>query len=178
MGEGYSDAMAIMLQMTSNDTRLSAKVLGTYVTGNTKGVRSKPYSTDMNVNPYTYQDLAKDKFNEVHMIGEVWAAMLNEVYWNMVQQSGFVPVIQLRDSQASGYGNSDYLQLFINGLKKNPCNPNFIQARDAILAADQITFNSKYNCAIWAAFAKRGLGYGAKSDFVNNFLTNPACVQN
>ena len=130
----------------------------------------------MNVNPYTYQDLAKEQFKGVHMIGEIWATMLNEVYWNMVRQSGFVPVMKLKDSQGSGKGNADYLQLFITGLKKNPCNPNFIQARDALLAADQITFNSKYNCAIWAGFAKRGLGFQATTDFVNNFLTNPACV--
>jgi hypothetical protein len=46
-------------------------------------------------------------------------------------------------------------------MKLQPCKPGFLDARDAILKADSIFYNSKYHCAIWAAFARRGMGYSA-----------------
>jgi extracellular elastinolytic metalloproteinase len=42
-----------------------------------------------------------------------------------------------------------------------PCNPNFVQARDAILDADRALTGGAHACAIWSGFAKRGLGSGA-----------------
>ena len=39
-----------------------------------------------------------------------------------------------------------------------PCNPNFIQARDAILDADKALTGGQNACEIWKGFAKRGLG--------------------
>lgn len=46
-------------------------------------------------------------------------------------------------------------------LYSQPCNPNFVQARDAILDADRALTGGVNACAIWTAFAKRGLGSGA-----------------
>lgn len=43
-----------------------------------------------------------------------------------------------------------------------PCNPNFVQARDAILDADKALTGGKNQCELWTAFAKRGLGSGAR----------------
>lgn len=45
---------------------------------------------------------------------------------------------------------------------RQPCNPNFVQARDAILDADTALTGGENQCEIWTAFAKRGLGAGAK----------------
>ncbi|ORX69030.1 hypothetical protein DL89DRAFT_284380 [Linderina pennispora] len=45
-----------------------------------------------------------------------------------------------------------------------PCNPTFIDARDAIIQAEQNLTGGKNNCAIWNGFAKRGLGVNASSD--------------
>lgn len=42
-----------------------------------------------------------------------------------------------------------------------PCNPNFVQARDAILDADKKMTGGDNQCEIWKGFAKRGLGEGA-----------------
>src|SRR5437868_6368917 len=55
------------------------------------------------------------------------------------------------------------LQLVTDGMKLSPPNPNFIEAREAILRAD-VTNNASANYnELWAAFAKRGLGGSASS---------------
>ncbi|KAF4430473.1 prepro-neutral protease [Fusarium acutatum] len=43
-----------------------------------------------------------------------------------------------------------------------PCNPNMVQARDAIIDADTALTKGANKCEIWKGFAKRGLGTGAK----------------
>jgi len=47
-------------------------------------------------------------------------------------------------------------------LYRQPCSPNFVQARDAILDADTALTGGVNKCDIWKGFAKRGLGSGAK----------------
>lgn len=115
-----------------------------------------------------------DKFGYwgVHAKGEVWAEMLYEVYWALVDRHGFTPewFPPLPDDNGDlteakkhivSHGNTLALQLVIDGMKLQPCRPSFTDARDAILDADiQLTGGENY-CTIYAAFAKRGLGYGA-----------------
>ncbi|KAI9597854.1 hypothetical protein BDF19DRAFT_432849, partial [Syncephalis fuscata] len=84
--------------------------------------------------------------NEEHKIGEIWATMLYEVYWSFVNKLGF---------QQNKY--SPTFQRII------PCNPTFLQARDAMLQAEQQLTGGKHACEIWRGFAKRGLGYKAAS---------------
>jgi len=48
-----------------------------------------------------------------------------------------------------------------NTPTSQPCNPNFVQARDAILDADRALTGGSNACEIWSGFAKRGLGSGA-----------------
>ncbi len=54
------------------------------------------------------------------------------------------------------------------GLKLQPCQPGFLDARDAILKADTILYNGKYSCAIWNAFARRGMGVLAQQGSSNS----------
>jgi extracellular elastinolytic metalloproteinase len=175
LGEGWSDAIALLLQWKPEDIPTTSKVVGEYVANNPKGVRSVPFTTDMNVNSKTYSSLKKT--NESHAQGEVWTAFLNEMYWGMVQMDGFVPVAQLKDSADSGKGNSNYLKLVINGMKTLKCNPTFIDARNGLITADQATFNGKYRCTLLKAFAKRGMGVNAKDDgnFNDNNDIPPEC---
>lgn len=42
-----------------------------------------------------------------------------------------------------------------------PCTPNFVDARDAILDADVALTGGANTCELWTGFAKRGLGEGA-----------------
>src|SRR5262249_37932165 len=57
------------------------------------------------------------------------------------------------------------LQLVIDGLKMTPIDPNFLDARDAILDADCATNACANEDSIWGGFADRGLGYGAKNPY-------------
>lgn len=58
-------------------------------------------------------------------------------------------------------GNSSALKLVSEGMRLQPCNPGYVDARNAILRADTLLFNNRYSCSIWKAFAKRGLGRNA-----------------
>ncbi|KAJ3321178.1 Fungalysin/Thermolysin Extracellular metalloproteinase 5 [Boothiomyces sp. JEL0866] len=175
LGEGWSDAVAIALELKQSATRGDNVALGQYVTGNSqKGIRTFPYSTNLGDNPLKYSNLNTRK--EVHAIGEVWAAMLYEMYWNMVDQFGFDQDF-VRTSTGNG-GNTRFLKLLINGMKLQPCFPNFVNARDAILAADKQLFKSENQCLIWAAFSKRGLGMQASaSSFVDDDTVPANCEQ-
>ena len=46
-------------------------------------------------------------------------------------------------------------------MNSQPCSPTFVQARDAIIDADKALTSGANACALWTAFAKRGLGEGA-----------------
>jgi len=57
------------------------------------------------------------------------------------------------------------------GLTNNnrqPCNPTMPQARDAIIDADTALTGGVNKCALWKAFAKRGLGANAKRNSGTN----------
>ena len=116
----------------------------------------------MTVNPATYQDVIDTDgvtLSIPHGVGYVWASMLWEVYWNLVEEHGFNPDIY--DSWDTG-GNNLALQLVIDGMKFQKCSPGFVDGRDAILMADKALTGGENQCLIWEGFAKRGLGFSAK----------------
>ncbi|KAI9366138.1 Fungalysin metallopeptidase-domain-containing protein [Zopfochytrium polystomum] len=176
MGEGWSDIVAVMMNVATTDTRATNKVVGAYAIGNVAGVRQFPYSTSLTTNTHMYADVGLKANQEVHIIGEVWCTMLYEVYWNMVDQAGFTPVTNLINAAAVGTaGNSDFFLILVRGMMLQPCNPTFLQARDAIVAADKALTGGKYMCAIWQGFAKRGMGVNAVA-FTNNFDLPAGCT--
>lgn len=156
LGEGWSDSVAMFLLRTAKSTRDDDFLTGTYVL-NGPGSRTHPYSTDMTRNPWVFANL--EDLTDEHDMGEIWASILNEVYWNLVEAHGYSA--DWMDSSRDN-GNIIAMRLLFGGLTYQPCNPTFIQARDAILATDEHTFNYKYKCLIWKAFAKRGMGLDAK----------------
>ncbi|KAJ1962790.1 hypothetical protein GGI12_002434 [Dipsacomyces acuminosporus] len=156
MGEGWSDAVSYILRLNSTHTNKTDFALGSYVYR--KGIRKYPYSTSKTANPSTFEYLDKPGYQEVHAIGEVWAEILYEVLWALVDKNGFAEDIFARDLTK---GNTIMLQILLDGMKLQPCNPSFINARDAIIQAEQNLTGGKNKCAIWAAFAKRGLGVKA-----------------
>ncbi|KAI8619760.1 Fungalysin metallopeptidase-domain-containing protein [Chytriomyces sp. MP71] len=162
MGEGWSDVFGMLVTLPDANTAATPFVTGVYVTNSARGIRKFPYSTNARTNPLTFASL--NKLNEVHNIGEVWANTLFEVMWGMVAISGKTAASKLVSSAGSGTGNTDFALLLIAGMKLQPCNPTFIQARNAIIAADKNMFQGKYSCAIWNSFAKRGMGVNARSN--------------
>ncbi|KAJ1963128.1 hypothetical protein GGI12_002245, partial [Dipsacomyces acuminosporus] len=153
MGEGWGDAFGNLLRIKSTDTRSKNIILGQYAAGS--GIRSYPYSTSKTTNPSTYAYLNKSSYQEVHYIGEVWAEILYEVTWSLIDAHGIAADLFSRDLTK---GNTLALQLILNGMKLQPCNPTFVTARNAIIQADVNLTGGKNKCALWKGFAKRGLG--------------------
>jgi cysteine-rich repeat protein len=91
-----------------------------------------------------------------HGIGEAWAIALWEVFWQLTSAHGFDA-----DMYEGTGGNNLAMQLVIDALKLQTCNPTFIEARDAIFDAETNLSSGANACLLWRGFAKRGLGTGA-----------------
>ncbi|KAJ1342552.1 hypothetical protein BSLG_010696 [Batrachochytrium salamandrivorans] len=153
LSEGYSDAIAPIFMAKPEDTHNTEKVMGEYVKERPGGLRRYPYTTDMKVNPLTYKDAIGEK--DIHRLGTIWAAMLFEVYWNLVDRYGFST--NLHDATQKE-GNIVFLQILVGTLMIQPCNPTFDSAHDAMLAADEMYYDGVNEHLIRQGFAKRGLG--------------------
>ncbi len=158
-GEGWSDFYALMLTLDADDAGADRRGIGTYVKGQTAdgdGIRPTPYSTSFAVNNVTYGDLGSQAVP--HGVGYVWATMLWEAAWELIGRHGFSP--DVRDAGGSA-GNQIMLNLVTEAMKMQPCNPGFVEARDAILAADRALYGGAHAADLWRAFARRGLGLHA-----------------
>lgn len=175
MGEGWSDFYALALLSEPGDDVNGNYAAGGYATyllgGLTQnyyyGIRRYPYSTDLAKNPLTFKDIDPAQAivhtgvprspiigttaDEVHNQGEVWCVTLREARARMINKYGHA------------VGNQLMLQLVTDGMNLSPANPNFVQARDAILQADLVDNGGANLTELWAAFARRGLGFGATS---------------
>ncbi|WP_310992367.1 M36 family metallopeptidase [Aequorivita marina] len=177
MGEGWSDFYGLMLTMEPGDTGSDYRGVGTWLIGEGPGgpgIRVHPYSTDFGINPHTYDGIKSAI--APHGVGEIWATMLWEMTWEIMATEPYDSDIY----NGTG-GNNVALALVTEGLKLQPCSPGFIDGRDAILAADQALYGGAHVCAIWEAFARRGLGYsasqgssGSKSDGTEAFDLPPS----
>ena len=158
-GEGWSDWFGLMLTMKAGDTSVKPRGIGTYVQNQPtsgRGIRPSPYSTDFAVNNYTYAATNNPVLTQPHGVGFVWATMLWDMTWGFVDKYGFDA-----DLYNGKGGNNMAMQLVIDGLKMQVCKPGFVDARDAILAADRANYGGANQQMIWKAFAKRGLGFSA-----------------
>jgi hypothetical protein len=159
MSAGWGDWLALLLTARADDEASTPRTLGTYLFGQPldgDGVRGHPYAADLAVNPLTYADLPD--LDVPFGVGAVWATVLWEMTWALIDVHGFSP-----DPYAgpSSGGNVLALHLVVEAMKRVPCNPGFVDGRDALLDAD-VALTGGANCAfIWSAFARRGLGVGA-----------------
>jgi hypothetical protein len=159
-GEGWSDYVGLMLTLRSNACA-APRGVGTYAsfqppTG--PGIRRFPYSRDRAVNSFTFADTNDPLQSQPHGVGSVWATMLWDMTCNLIDEHGFDA-----DLVRGTGGNNIGMQLVVDGLKLQPCRPGFVQARDAILAADVANSDGENRCLIWRSFAGRGLGLTASS---------------
>jgi hypothetical protein len=175
-GEGWSDYLGLML--TTNWAGLTPTVasaniphgIGTYVLGqatNGAGIRPYRYSYDMaGVNaPVTYAKVGDLSFSQPHGIGSIWCTMLWDMTWEIILQDQQIDanIYDTPTSTSAMRGNVAALKLVNEGLRLQPCSPSFVDARNAILQADQLLFGGRYRCAIGRAFARRGLGANAST---------------
>jgi extracellular elastinolytic metalloproteinase len=167
------------LKLRPEHTRTSPFTMASFMSGKPQGIRRYPYTSDVKVNPLTYKDMLTAK--SVHQTGEIWCTMLWEVLWNIMDANGFDwNLKRTRANHLNGEplgGNVITLQDVIDGIKLQPCNPTFIQARDAVILADQTSNQGANVCSIWRGFAKRGLGKDAKADGIEDFSVPQECTQ-
>ncbi|KAF9004975.1 hypothetical protein BDZ89DRAFT_1145365 [Hymenopellis radicata] len=129
-------------------------VLGTFVLNDAAGFRSYPYSTNATANPLRYSDL--QQLNEVHAIGEVWANMLHNVLAALVAEHGFS--VTAKTDPTGTEGNVVFLHLFMDALQLQPCNPDFLSARDAWYLADELRYGGANRCTLQRCL--RAVGWG------------------
>jgi hypothetical protein len=192
MGEAWSDQVAAEYQFEhgyGNDGNIWA--VGVYATGN-KSRAIRDYSIDHN--PLNYSNYGFDSTGpEVHADGEIW----NGVAWEVRQ--AFVDKfnknfpyndrrLQLRCGQAGTNkgperpflcpGNRRWIQLMFDAFGLQQGATSFLDARDAYIAADRMRFEGNNRKLLWDAFARRGMGYYARtpnadSEFVTGSWASP-----
>lgn len=171
MGEGWSDFYGYMLTMEAGDTGVDARGVGMYLFdqgANGSGIRNFMYSTDMVVNPHTYDDI-KTTGGSPHALGEVWATMLWDLTWGLIDAYGFdADFYNFTGDVNQDAGNVQAMAIVTEALKLQPCSPGFIDGRDAIFAADAAIYGGANECIIWGAFARRGLGLSATQGSTNS----------
>ena len=162
MGEGWSDWWGLMFTQVSGNEALGGRGIGTYVLGQPttgQGIRTYRYSYDMAINPLT---LGRYNQNQaVHFAGTIWCTTLWDLNWLLIQKYGYNPDISGGYTDEDDAGNILALRLVMDGLKLQPLNPSFLQARNAILAADTALTGGANQLEIWSAFARRGYGFSA-----------------
>lgn len=178
-GEGWSDFLGLWLTAKVGDRAGDTRGVGSYLLFQENvpgaGIRPAPYSRDMTANPLVYESIGS--VSVPHGVGTVFATALWDMYWNLVDEHGFDP-----DFINGSGGNHIAMQLVIDGLKMQPCGPTFLDTRDAMLQADVINNDGANQCAIWDAFARRGMGENASDggsstslSVVNGFQLPQAC---
>jgi hypothetical protein len=189
MGEGWADYIGKILLLKNIDNGIATSGTGTFVVGQAPdgvGIRPAPYSGDIENNPMTYETLLADTTNATytipHGVGSVWAGILWDLTWDLIAIHGFNPDIY--DSNGTE-GNIKALNIVVEGMKLTACGPGFEDGRDALLAADAALYGGENTCAIWGAFARRGVGFRASQGNTNStsdgradFGNPPTCSEN
>lgn len=159
-GEGWSDYVGLMVTLREGACQ-APRGIGTYPSFQAvggPGIRRFPYSNNRAINPFTFADTNDPAQSQPHGIGSVFATMLWDMTCDLMDEYGF------DDDLATGTGgNNIAMQLVVDGMKIQPCRPHFVDARNAILAADEANHEGENRCLLWRSFASRGLGLSASS---------------
>ncbi len=171
MGESWSDLMATEYLHESGFTPVGGEnpfAVGPYVTGDkVAGIRNY----GMNNSPLNYSDVGYDfvcndgnctQRTQVHADGEIWSATNYDIRQAFIGRYGDT-------------GGRRWMQLVFDAwLLMATGNVSMIDARNAILAADQLRNNGVNLDIMWNAFAKRGFGQAASSNGDEDFDPVPA----
>ena len=168
MGEGWSDWFGLVMTIRPGDTRNTARGVGTYAIGQSTtgaGIRPTRYSPDFAVNSTDYGDIGG--LSIPHGVGYGFATILWDMTWDLIDQEGYDA-----DQYNGNGGNNIAMALVIEGLKNTANNPGYVSGRNGILQADQDLYGGQYNCLIWDAFARRGVGVDAVENSNGGTNTN------
>jgi extracellular elastinolytic metalloproteinase len=199
MGEAFGDLDAIEYLNENHDVPvfgIDPFVEGAYVTGNTvRGIRNYTMDWPMSgpfpspgkipqVDSLNFGDFGYDITGpEVHADGELWVATNYTLRQLMLDRypargrpldvscaAGKTPVDQCP-------GDRRWIQLYFDAMLLMPTAPTMIDARNAILAADQTRFGGANQDILWRGFAERGFGQFA-SQLGNPSATPPVTPAN
>src|SRR6185369_6914130 len=133
MGEAWSDFFGLDYTLPEGTPVDGAYPVGTYFTQVPgSGIRTRPFSTDMKLNPLTYAELGRVITRpEVHADGEIWVEVLWEARAALIRQFG------------EKEGRRRIRLLVMDGMKLCPPAPSMVDARDAILLADRTDFQGE-----------------------------------
>ena len=179
MGEAFGDLNAMEYVNEYHYVPVSGNkfVEGAYVTGNpspASGLRDEladerrlpepgpnPHVNSLNLGDYEFDFDGQ----EVHADGEIWIASnytLRQLFLNRYPAHGTAVDISVRDRAAcpstSALVTGAGCQLYFDAMLLMPTGPTLIDARDAMLAADQTRFGGANQDLIWRGFAERGFG--------------------
>jgi extracellular elastinolytic metalloproteinase len=171
MGESWSDLMAVEYLAEHGFAPVGGEnpfAVGPYVTGDkVAGIRNY----GMNDSPLNYSDVGYDfvcndgnctQRTQVHADGEIWSATNYDIRQAFIGRYG--------DS-----GGRRWMQLVFDAwLLMATGNVSMLDARNAILAADQLRNNGANHDIMWNTFAKRGFGQAASSNGDEDFDPVPA----
>jgi hypothetical protein len=171
MGESWSDLMAIEYLHAHGFAPVGGEnpfAVGPYVTGDkVAGIRNY----GMNASPLNYSDVGYDfvcndanctQRTQVHADGEIWSATNYDLRQAFIGRYG-------------ANGSRRWIQLVFDAwLLMASGNVSMIDARNAILAANQLRHNGIDHDIMWNTFAKRGFGQAASSDGDEDFDPVPA----
>jgi extracellular elastinolytic metalloproteinase len=190
MGEGWSDYVAITTLLDpALDDPDEPRGMGPYALfqpnrhGN--GIRPRPYSRDMAIQPFTYDSIKTNGWLNgttlalPHGLGHGWAATLWDLNWDLIDKHGFNP--NLYEDWDTG-GNNRALQYVVDGMKMQGCDPGMLVGARAVIAAADVLSDGEDTCTVWATFARRGYGFSAvqgspddRNDNSEAFDTDPSC---
>ena len=130
------EGMSDVLAIILNDHDRVAE----YSASSDLGIRSAPYTNY----PRTYGAVAG---TGVHFDGEVYGAIGWQLWLNF---------------QAAGVSKDTLLNYLVDGMNYTPAAPYYENMRDGILQSVANAGNA-HRCLVWNAFAKYGVGVGAKA---------------
>ncbi|MDQ3618771.1 MAG: M36 family metallopeptidase [Actinomycetota bacterium] len=161
--------------------------VGPYVTGNpTQGIRNYNMSfrsggdlPSEGVNPWVnalnFSDVGYDIVGpQVHADGEIWSATnydIRELFMDRYGVGGTNVQRECADGERPVQtcpGNRRWVQLMFDAYLLMPRAPTFLDARDAMLAADVARFGGANQDIIWLGFARRGFGSNATTTNFND----------
>ena len=175
MGESWGDLVAAEYMWSHGyDNGANPWAVGPYATGNKRaGIRDYP----INHNPLNYSDYGFDTTGvEVHADGEIWngtqwdvrKALVNK--WNdafpyrnkHLQKRCAEPTDNASPLPADRCpGNRRWIQLMFDAFLLQQGATSMLDARDGMLAADQMRFGGENQKVLWRAFARHGMGKNA-----------------
>ena len=181
MGEAFGDFDAVEYLNEANLVprygEKSPFVEGAYATGNPfRGIRDYDMSwpiggdfpqpgRDPWVNPLNFGDYGFDTPGpEVHADGEIWIATqfdIRDLFLDRYPSNNARVNEQcLRGDRPADAcpGNRRWIQDYYDAMVLMPSAPSMVDARNAMLAADQARFGGANEDLLWRAFARRGYG--------------------